>query len=239
MITTLTEIFNPVLKKPALKNLILTILAIGLAKSFRINEIASRLPIAVKHHKTKQKRLLRFLARAFPLSAVMGCWLRFVLTRVCPPATRRPLILVDETQVFGDFKAIVAAVPFRHRAIPIYWHIYTDAEIQNMTYKSHNAIIQRFCVTVYQKTRAALANTCKPTLVFDRGFARGCYVIKFLKTAQIPFIMRGVSERPRYGVGSCQNRGTGERHRVLSTDSLSFNRADSTQFICRQRGAVR
>ena len=190
MITTLTEIFNPVLKKPALKNLILTVLAIGLAKSFRINEIASHLPIAVKHHKTKQKRLLRFLARAFPLSAGMGCWLRFVLMRVCPPATRRPLILVDETQVFGDFKAIVAAVPFRHRAIPIYWHIYTDAEIQNMTYKSHNEIIQRFCVTVYQKTRAALPNTYKPTLVFDRGFARGCYVIKFLKTEQIPFIMR-------------------------------------------------
>ena len=59
MITTITEIFNPVLKKPALKNLILTTLAIALAKTFRINEIASRLPVAVKHQKTKQKRLLR------------------------------------------------------------------------------------------------------------------------------------------------------------------------------------
>ena len=119
MITTITEIFKPVLKKPALKNVILTVIAIALSQSFRINAIAARLPVAVKHYKTKQKRLLRFLARAFPLDAVMGCWLVFVLRRVCHVETRHPLILVDETQVFGDFKAIVAAVPFRQRAIPI------------------------------------------------------------------------------------------------------------------------
>ena len=81
MITTITEIFKPVLKKPSLKNLILTIIA--LAKSFRINEIASRLPVSVKHQQTKQKRLLRFLARSFPIDVVMRCWLCFVLRRVC------------------------------------------------------------------------------------------------------------------------------------------------------------
>ena len=41
MITTITEIFNPVLKKcnifPTLKNLILTIIAIALAKTFRVS----------------------------------------------------------------------------------------------------------------------------------------------------------------------------------------------------------
>ena len=40
MITTITEIFNPILTKPALKNVILTIIAITLSKSFRINKIA-------------------------------------------------------------------------------------------------------------------------------------------------------------------------------------------------------
>ena len=120
MITTITEIFNPVLTKPTLKNVILTTLAIALAKTFRINEVASRLPVGVKHQKTKQKRLLRFLSRPFPLSAAMGCWLVFVLNRVCQPDTGRPLILIDETKVLGNFKAIVAAVPFRHRALPIY-----------------------------------------------------------------------------------------------------------------------
>ena len=59
-----------------------------------------------------------------------------------------------------------------------------------MRYKSHNEIIQRFCATVYQKTKAALPPTGEPTLIFDRGFARGRYVIKFLKAQQIPFVMR-------------------------------------------------
>ena len=190
MITTITYIFNPVLKKPSLKNLILTTLAIALAKTFRINEVASRLPVAVKHQKTKQKRLLRFLARPFPIGAVMRCWLVFVLKHVCQSDTIRPLILIDETQVLGDFKAIVAAVPFRQRAIPIYWHIYSDDEIRDLTYKSHNEIIQRFCVTVYRQTQKALPQGCEPTLIFDREFARARYVIRFLKTEGIPFIMR-------------------------------------------------
>ena len=190
MITTITEIFKPVLKKPALKNVILTIIAIALSKTFRINEIASRLPVSVKHQKTKQKRLLRFLASAFPIDAVMRCWLVLVLGRICHPGTARPLILVDETKLIDNFKALVAAVPFRQRALPIYWHIYSDAEIQSMTYKSHNEIVQRFCLTVYRQAQKALCHGCQPTLIFDRGFARGRYIIKFLKAQQIPFVMR-------------------------------------------------
>ena len=93
MITPLTEIFNPILNKPALKNVILTLIAIALAKTFRINEIASRLPVSVKHQKTKQKRFLRFVDSAFPIDAAMGCWLIFVLKRVWHPGTRHPLIL--------------------------------------------------------------------------------------------------------------------------------------------------
>ena len=190
MTTTITEIFNPILTKPALKNVILTIIAITLSKSFRINEITSRLPVSVKHQKMKQKRLLRFLARAFPIGAVMRCWLVLVLRHVCQPGTARPLILVDETKVVGNFKALVAAVPFRQRAIPIYWHIYTDAEIGDMTYKSHNEIIQRFCLTLYRQAQKVLPQACEPTLIFDRGFAHARYVIKFLKAAAIPFVMR-------------------------------------------------
>ena len=120
----------------------------------------------------------------------MRCWLRFVLKRVCPPGTARQLILINETQVFGTFKAIVAAVPFRRRAIPIYWPIYTDAEIQDMTYPSHNEIVQRFCLTVYRQTQKVLLKACEPVLIFDRGFARGGYAIKFLQAERIPFVMR-------------------------------------------------
>ena len=108
MITTITEIFKPVLKKPALKNVILTLITIALSGTFRVNEIASRLPVSVKHQKTKQKRLLRFLASAFPIDVVMRCWLVFVLERVCHPGTARPLILVDETKLIPFLIYILA-----------------------------------------------------------------------------------------------------------------------------------
>ena len=190
MITTVTQIFKPVLNKPALKNLILTVIAVALAKTFRINEIAFHLPVSVKTQKTKQKRLLRFIDSAFPIHAVMRCWLAFVLSCVCRNHNQHALILIDETDLVGEFKAIVAALPFRHRAIPIYWHIYRDSEIRSLKYKSHNQIIQRFCITVCRQATTALPKRCEPVLIFDRGFARAKYVIKFLKVHRIPFLMR-------------------------------------------------
>ena len=119
-------------------------------------------PCRLSIKRRNRKRLLRFLASAFPIDAVMRCWLVFVLERVCHPGTARPLILVDETKLINNFKALVAAVPFRQRAIPIYWHIYSDAEIQDMTYKSHNEIVQRFCLTVYRQAQTALPHGCEP-----------------------------------------------------------------------------
>ncbi|RKU26636.1 hypothetical protein C6499_12805, partial [Candidatus Poribacteria bacterium] len=57
MITHFREIFKSIsLKKPSFRNLFLAIIAVCTAKTFRINEIATRLPIAVKTEKSKQKR---------------------------------------------------------------------------------------------------------------------------------------------------------------------------------------
>ena len=57
--------FNNVLKLPALKNLILVILASLHTQRFQINTLASHLPVNVAHYKTKQKRLLRFINSNF------------------------------------------------------------------------------------------------------------------------------------------------------------------------------
>jgi len=46
LIHTVNEIFNNTLKKPALKNTILVVIAIALSKTLRINEIALHLPVA-------------------------------------------------------------------------------------------------------------------------------------------------------------------------------------------------
>ena len=193
MITHFREIFKPIgLKKPSFRNLLLTVIAVCTAKTFRINEIATRLPIKVKTEKSKQKRLLRFLDTPLPIARIQKVWFTFVVTYLLRvKADRYFLLRVDETDLIDGWKAIVAAMPFRHRAISVFWFIYKDEEIQSRKYKSHNQIIQQFCLKLYRLSMTSSATATKqPVLVFDRGFARGKYVIKFLKDREIPFIMR-------------------------------------------------
>ena len=188
------EVFKQVcVKKTSLRNLLLAVIAVSVAKTFRINEVAARLPIAVKHEKSKQKRLLRFLETPFAIDAVCRAWFRFVLQRLWKPTKidKHPLILIDETDLQGEWKAIVAAVAFRKRAIPIFWWVYSPSEIQDVTYKSHNVLIQKFCLRVHQLASEVHPHRQrKPILVFDRGFARAKYVIAYLKAKDIHFVMR-------------------------------------------------
>ena len=121
MITHFREIFKSIgLKKPSFRNLLFLVIAVCTAKTFRINEIATRLPIQVKTEKSKQKRLLRFLDTPLPMTRLQQAWFTFVvdyLLRV--KAARYFLLLVDETDLIAGWKvSVVAAMPFRHRAIP-------------------------------------------------------------------------------------------------------------------------
>ena len=150
------------------------------------------MPILVKTEKSKHKRLLRFLEGAFPLNAVMKAWLSFVIGCLWRKQNaKHVLLLIDETDLIAGWKAIVAAVPFRNRALPIFYLIYHDEQIRDLTYKSHNEIVQNFCVQPHELALTASGQqSLKPILVFDRGFARAKYVIKFLKAHNIGFVMR-------------------------------------------------
>ena len=56
MITRFQEIFKPVsVKKPAFRNLPFILIAISVAKTFRINEIAARLPLTWKERNPNRK----------------------------------------------------------------------------------------------------------------------------------------------------------------------------------------
>ncbi len=191
MITRFEEIFKSVgMKKPMFRNLLFVLIAIGVAKTFRINEIASRLPVGVAREKSKQKRFLRFLETPLPIDALKAAWFVSVLRWFFKDAGDHLYLLIDETDLIAGWKALVVAIPFRHRAIPIFSFIYRDAQIRAGVYKSHNEIIRYFCAYVHQTVLAAMPQHPCPVLVFDRGFARAQYVIKFLKDRDIAFVMR-------------------------------------------------
>ena len=192
MITRFEEIFKSVgLKKPSFRNLLFVLIAISVAQTFRINEIASRLPVIVVREKSKQKRFLRFLETPLPIDALKAAWFVSVVSWCCKAGNEHLYLLVDETKLIAGWKALVVALPFRHRAIPVFWFIYTDQQIRDGIYKSHNEIIQYFCEFVYQEALGVVSeHQQRPILVFDRGFARARYVIKFLKVRDIEFVMR-------------------------------------------------
>lgn len=128
---------------PFVKNTILVIIAITLADTFRINAIARLIPLKVSD-KHKQKRLLRFLERDYPITSVMKQWALFVLRKVYSTTKSKVVLLIDLTDLLFGYKAIVIAIPFRMRAIPIYWKVYTDEQIQEMVYLSHNTLVWDF-----------------------------------------------------------------------------------------------
>lgn len=196
MITALSHIFKEQTTKPQLKNMILVAIAMAMSKIFRINELSRHLPVAVSSEKTRQKRLLRFVDSNLPTESICDRWLKFVIETVYRSGQTNALILIDETDLIGDYKAMVAAIAFRRRAILIDFLIYRDSDIQSMKYKSHNEIIELFSKRVHHKAAKALPKQKRPILVFDRGFDRARWVIKPLIDNGIWFLIR-----------ACENTG--------------------------------
>ena len=202
LIPQIKQVFQPVLKRPALRNLILVILACFQTKTFQINTLAHHLPVRVSHYKTKQKRLLRFINSTFPLSTAMEAWCAFVLWQLYDKKGQVPrILLVDETDILKNYRIIVIAVPFRKRAIPIYWQIYEKDAFDKMAYPSHNVLVQEFCYQFINQFEKAFPNVHKPVLVFDRGFARARYLMKPLMEKGIEFVIRVCKNASFYDKG--------------------------------------
>ena len=125
MITRFQDICKSIgLKKPTFRNLLFVLIAISVAKTFRINEIASRLPLVVAREKSKQKRFLCFLETPLPVDALKTALFAAVLTWFSKDAGADVYLLVDETDLIAGWKALVVSIRFRHRVIPLFWFIF-------------------------------------------------------------------------------------------------------------------
>ena len=94
------------------------------------------MPVDVKKQKSKQTRLLRFLDNQLPLDGMMFSWARFALEGICGKNDDAIIILIDGINLMYNYKAFVAAIPFRKRAISIAFKVYTNQQIKDMLYLS-------------------------------------------------------------------------------------------------------
>lgn len=188
IIDAVRENFKDVLSKPRLKTLALIAVAISLAEKMKVNEIARKIPTDVEHQKAKQTRLLRFLKKPLPLLDMMFSWSRFVLQRVYARSNDAIIVLVDGTDLIHGYKAFVAAIPYRKRAIPIAFKAYTNQQIRDLVYRSENWIVWNFMDLVYETIRKVFPGR-RVIFVFDRGFADE-KLIRYLEYMGAHHVMR-------------------------------------------------
>ena len=101
MLTRFEEIFKSIgMKKPTFCNLLFVLIAIGVAQTFRINEIASRWSsVVVKREKSKQKRFLRFLDTPLSIDALKAAYFMSVVGWFFKDAGDHLYLLIDETDL--------------------------------------------------------------------------------------------------------------------------------------------
>ena len=82
------------------------------------------------------------------------------LARRLVKAERRMLVLLDWTQLHGELWALVAAVAFRGRSLPVLAQSYAEAELGSQ--ERHEEFLW--------KLRQILPARCQPVIVADGGF---------------------------------------------------------------------
>lgn len=188
IIDAVDENFKDVLSKPRLKTLALIAIAISLAKKMKINEIARKIPTDVNHQKSKQTRLLRFLKKSLPLLDMMFSWTSFVLQKLYSMNDDAIIVLIDGTDLIHGYKAFVAAIPYRMRAIPLMFKAYTNQQIRDMVYLSENWIVWNFMDQAYDSIQKVFPGR-QVIFVFDRGFADE-KLIRYLEYMGASHVMR-------------------------------------------------
>lgn len=107
--------------------------------------------------KHRIKRVDRFLGNS-RVHREIPLWYRALAARLLANVSR-PVVLVDWTQTIGSFQALVAAVPFLGRAIPIYAEVHPHSLLGNR--RVHDAFLARL---------GDVLSGRRPIIVADAGF---------------------------------------------------------------------
>jgi hypothetical protein len=148
----------------------LALLALGISRvrdgHLTVSEIARSIPNHCDHW-VKFKRMKRFLANTkWSPSALFGQMLAYALERFWP-GHYLPII-IDQSTLAGRWEMLWASMPFRGRALPIAFRLFTYEEIADDPEGSQNKIEEAFVRQVV----GMLPETPPAILLFDRGYAR-------------------------------------------------------------------
>lgn len=148
-----------------------------------VSEIA-RAITTKSDHWYKFKRVWRFLSNV--KWSPTGCCdpvFHFLLTRF-RLGQYLPLI-IDQSTIAGQWEVLWASVPFRGRALPVYFRLFSHADIRDDPQGSQNKIENQFVREVVALVPAGLC----PLLLFDRGYAR-VSLVRLLDSLPVKYVIR-------------------------------------------------
>jgi hypothetical protein len=183
------QLMLPLLRLTQQRNLAWTVLGILRVRDahLTISEIA-RAMTSRSHHWHKFKRLWRFLSntRWSPV-ACSAALLRFLLSR-WHIGQYLPLI-IDQSTIAGRWEVLWASVPFRGRALPLYFQLFRATDINAVADGSQNKLEEQFVSALLTLIPA----TIRPLLLFDRGYAR-VTLMQLLQACQVHYVIRVCKE---------------------------------------------
>jgi len=178
----LTPIF-PRLRKTQFTNLALGVFGLAESQSGLLSEIVRGFPtdyVLAVAHKHRLKRWNRFLANPhFRPETWLTAWVAWCVDRFTDKG--RLLIALDWTGLPGNRMCLVAAIPFRGRAIPLYWHVVSYRTMET----SQNRLEEQFI----RNLLVLLPFGVTPIILADRGFGRAQFM-NFLIGMKLRFVLR-------------------------------------------------
>jgi hypothetical protein len=178
----LTKKIFPSLRKTQSWNLSLTVFGQIKSQSGILSKIVRQIPGAVKH-KHRLKRLWRFVSnhRVKP-ERLQAHWVSWCIRTFTPPCQKHIVVALDWTTLPGNIQCLMAAIPFKGRAIPLLWTIYLFSDIKDSQNKIEERLIARL-------NNLFILSGKRLVLVADRGFGRAT-LISYLQRKQILFVVR-------------------------------------------------
>jgi len=130
------------------------------------------------------KRLWRFVcSEKWTPAAYFHSILSFVLARF--RVGHYLPVIIDQSTIAGKWEVLWASIPFRGRALPIYFDIFRRQDIRESDELSQNLLEDQFV----QRLVALLPHELNPVLLFDRGYAR-VPLMELLDTLAVHWVIR-------------------------------------------------
>jgi hypothetical protein len=148
-----------------------------------VSEMARAIESKSKHWHNF-KRLWRFVcSEKWSPAAYFHSILCFVLARF--RVGHYLPVIIDQSTLAGKWEILWASIPFRGRALPIYFEMFRQQGIRESDELSQNLLEDQFV----QRLATLLPRELNPVLLFDRGYAR-VPLMQLLDTLAVHWVIR-------------------------------------------------